>query len=343
MSIIELYRNPIFGVLVLLAIVLAIVVMDSVKLSYSRKKKRESLENLSKSFDSFDLQQNIADFMQHVKNPLPTIRGLAQIYSQVGNHQQATAMYQILNEHTKGTQDKIEILELLARSYYSAGFLQRAKAVLLEVLRLHPSNASALNSLVQTSESLGEYKEALEALDCLEEVQEGLATKVRIPRYRCYLSAMQVISNTKLPLIAQQEQLLELYRLDESLNLLILRHFKLYNRGLFWQKILELDSVYECMELLWHFDIAEVPLHSIPLDHEVSDIYRAKGYLSDYRPIAYLPLEALQLLRQNKSTEGDLEFSYQCDSCKAASPFYSYRCQACGDIGELKLKCRFVE
>ncbi|STQ86490.1 hypothetical protein LS73_009080 [Helicobacter muridarum] len=344
-NIIELYRNPVFGVMILFAIVLVIVIMDSVRGAYAKKKKKEYLEQLSKNFDSFSLQQNISDFMQHVKNPATTVMRIAEIYFQVGNYQQTIAMCQMLNENTSKSQEKIEVLQMLAKSYYKAGFLQRAKSVLIDILRIYPYNIDALNLLIKTCESLGEYKESLSALDCLEELQDreslsDAAMKNKIIQTRDYIKAMQIISNTKLSLISQQEQLLDIYHKDSKLSILILRHFKLYNIALFWKQILHYNDIYSCIDLLWHFDLEEIPFDLIPMDSDIRDIYRAKGYIKDYRNIKDITLESLQLLHLHSNTTGDLDFSYYCNSCGVNTPFYSYRCASCDEIDEIKL--RFV-
>ncbi|RDU71644.1 hypothetical protein CQA66_05960 [Helicobacter aurati] len=345
-SLIELYRNPIFGVMILFAIVLVIIIADSVKVAYAKKKKRESLEKLSKNFDSFNLQQNISVFMKHVANPTTTIMRIAETYCQAGNYQQTIAMCQVLSEHTNNTNQKIEILEMLAKGYYKAGFLQRAKSVLVEVLRISPYNSEALISLMQTCESLGEYQEALEALYCLEELQyQAVLTEVignRIAKNKNYLKAMKVISNPKLSLETQQEQLLEIYDRDASLHSLILRHLKIYNVTLFWEKILHCQDVYLCIDVLWHFEPYEIPFHCIQVNSAIMDIYRAKGYIKEYKIIRDITLESLQLLNQHSKLQGDLDFSYSCNSCGSITPFYSYRCATCDEIGEVRVNFALV-
>ena len=146
-----------------------------------------------------------------------------------------------------------------------------------------------------------------------------------------------------MPLLEQQEKLLEIYEKDSSLQGLILRHFKLCNTGLFWKKILEIKDIYPYIDILWYFQKHEIPFDYIDYHSQILDVYRARGFVADYRPIQHFALEALQLLHLHSDMQGDLEFTYHCYACKGQSPFYSYRCASCAEIGVIELVVKPVQ
>ncbi|RDU67475.1 hypothetical protein CQA53_00125 [Helicobacter didelphidarum] len=345
---INIYRNPIFGILMLLCIVIIIAFADSLKAKRNRKKKRDSLNNLSKNFQNTDISQNLKSFMSYAKNPTPMLLLVAKTYSKAGNHEQAIAIYKILNEYSNNVNEKIEILESLGESYYKAGFLERSKSIFAEILQHYPYNMAILEHYMRTCENLKQYKEALEALNCINEIynnQSYIAHEYnKIIQTRNYLKTMQVISDHRIDLLTQQEKLLEIYEKDKNLRNLILRHFKLYNTGLFWQKILEIEEIYPYTDILWHFQKHEIPFDSIVQHPQLLNIYRAKGFLGkEYSQIECFPLEVLQLLHLYSYTKGNLEFTYRCKICNGTSPFYSYRCSICAEINSIELIMKPVQ
>lgn len=345
---IEIYRNPIFGILVLLVIIITIVIADSIRAKQMRKKKQDSLNNLSKNFENTTLNQNIGEIIANIKNATPTLMLIAETYSKIGDYEQAIAIYKTLNEYQNNTIEKINILESLGESYYKAGFLERSKTIFTEILRSYPHSFKILEYYMRTCENLRQYDEALESLECIDELcssdlQISFYNRNKINRSRNYLKVMQISNNHKMPLLEQQEKLLEIYEKDSSLQGLILRHFKLCNTGLFWKKILEIKDIYPYIDILWYFQKHEIPFDYIDYHSQILDVYRARGFVADYRPIQHFALEALQLLHLHSNMQGDLEFTYHCYACKGQSPFYSYRCASCAEIGVIELVVKPVQ
>ncbi len=62
----------------------------------------------------------------------------------------------------------------MAKVYFKAGFLERAKEVLLQALKLRPRNIQALKLLKIVYLKLRKYKENLELLGCLFELGENV-------------------------------------------------------------------------------------------------------------------------------------------------------------------------
>lgn len=346
-NVVDYYRNPIFGILVLVLIILLIAFVDSIKKKQARKKKKESLNNLSQKFENIELNENIKAFIDNIDSPTSTLLLIADTYAKIGNNDQAIAIYRALNEDSKNQKEKIQILQSLGECYYNAGFLERSKEIFVEILHNYPHNIAILKLYLNTCERLKQYDEAMDALNCIEELyRQNDNFKIEesnIFHTRNYLKTMNIISNHKMKLVEQQEKLLELYDLDSSLHGLILRHFKIYNTGIFWQKILELKNIYQFIDVLWHFRLHEIPLDYIAKNAAIMDIYRAKGYIKNYEPINNFALESLQLLHLYSHIKGTLDFSYQCKRCNALNPFYTYRCPSCSEINCINLVIKPIE
>ncbi len=81
--------------------------------------------------------------------------------------EKATQIYLIALEKCKDKQEREFIFLSLAKVYFKAGFLERAKEVLLQALKLRPRNIQALKLLKIVYLKLRSYKENLELLECL--------------------------------------------------------------------------------------------------------------------------------------------------------------------------------
>ncbi|PAF45897.1 tetratricopeptide repeat protein [Helicobacter sp. 11S02629-2] len=338
-SIIELYRDPIFGIIILCAIVAVVAIADYSRLKLKRKNKKHSLENLSKKFEVSNINEGIKQFIKTTTNPKTTLLPIAKTYAKAGNHEQAISIYTTLLDNLNNTQDKIEVLEELGVSYYDAGFIQRAKGIFLEVLKNFPNNIQMLSYLMRSYEFMGQYQKALETLTCIEEIQSLDSTQkfFDIPKNKSYLEAMFVISHNKLSGDDKIDKLLKILSSDESVRSLVLRHFKTYNVHLFWQEMDKVKSTRNYIDILWDFKIEEVPFNYLN-NEEVLDVYRAKGFISDEKEIELFALEALRVLHKHSHTKGSLEFSYRCSLCQGVMPFYSHRCPICGSVDTMVLK-----
>ncbi|PAF50272.1 hypothetical protein BKH43_05055 [Helicobacter sp. 13S00401-1] len=338
-SIIELYRDPIFGIIILCAIVAVVAIADYSRLKLKRKNKKHSLEVLSKKFEISNINEGIKQFAKTTANPKATLLPIAKTYAKAGNHEQAISIYTTLLDNLNSTQDKIEVLEELGVSYFDAGFLQRAKGIFLEVLKNFPNNIQMLSYLMRSYEFMGQYQKALETLTCIDEAQnlDSNQKLFDIKKNQSYLEAMLVISHNRYSINEKIDKLLKILASDGSVKALVLRHFKTYNVHLFWQEINKIEDVQNYIDILWDFSIQEVPFNYLS-NERVLDIYRAKGFISDEREIDLFALEALRVLHKHSHLKGTLEFSYRCNVCQGVVPFYSHRCPICSSIDTMVLK-----
>ncbi|PAF43213.1 tetratricopeptide repeat protein [Helicobacter sp. 11S02596-1] len=346
-----IYRDPLFGITILIAIIAIVALADYSRNRYRSKKRSQSLKNLAKSYEYGGLSDGVMEFLALANNPIPTLMFLAQTYAKSGDSEQAIKIYLSMLEKTLEAKDKIPILEALGITYFNAGFLQRAKTIFIEILKSYPRNSSTLSYLMRTYESMGEYKKALEVLDCLDELEFGTDTKnnanSEIADNKNYLYLMMLINENFLSLEQKQSQILALSKKAPSLQKMVLQYLKTYAPALFWEQIATQMTprrdVRNFIDLLWDFPKEQIPFDSLKDSQSVLDIYRAKDYISDQKECHIFELEILRVLSSGTTHfQADIDFEYRCHSCKSIFPFDAYRCPTCSELGmmDLVLKLR---
>ncbi|PAF47603.1 hypothetical protein BKH46_03530 [Helicobacter sp. 12S02634-8] len=332
-----MYRDPLFGITILVAIIAIVALADYSRNRYRSKKRSQSLKNLAKSYEYTGLSDGVMEFLSLAHNPVPTLMFLAQTYAKSGDSEQAIRIYLSILEKTSESKDKIPILEALGVTYFDAGFLQRAKNIFIEILKSYPRNSGVLSYLMRTYESMGEYKKALEVLDCLDELEVGSDTiSSEIIAHKNYLYLMMVIDEDFLSLEQKEHQIIALFYQAPSLHKLVLTYLKTYNLPLFWQQVALLGDVQNFIDLLWGFPKEAIPFDLLQNAPSVLDIYRAKGYVRDGKECDIFELEVLRVLElEGGNLRGGIDFEYRCHSCKSIFPFDSYRCGACSELGTM--------
>ncbi|MDO7252365.1 hypothetical protein [Helicobacter cappadocius] len=351
-----IYRDPLFGITILIAIIAIVALADYSRNRNRSKKRSQSLINLAKSYEYSGLNDGVMEFLSLANNPIPTLMFLAQTYAKSGDNEQAIKIYLSMLEKTPESKDKIPILEALGATYFNAGFLQRAKNIFIEILKSYPRNSNALSYLMRTYESMGEYKKALEVLDCLDEVEFGSSdkdhfgdknsqylTSLEISENKVildsknYLYLMMLINDNFLSLAQKQYQIDLLFAKAPSLQKMILSYMKTYNLPMFWNYIIRLDCVDNFVDLLWSFSKDDIPMNILKDSQQVLDVYRAKGYVDDKKQCEIFELELLRLSHYNTHLKAGIDFEYRCHSCKSIFPFDSYRCPSCSELGMMDL------
>ncbi|WP_299546522.1 tetratricopeptide repeat protein [uncultured Helicobacter sp.] len=332
------YRDPLFGIVVLIFCIGLVSLLGYYWNYIVSKKQQESLSKFMESFDYVGFDKEVKEFLALSPNPIPSLLFMAKMYQKGANYEKAIRLYATLLDSIKNPLDKIPILESLGLVYTKAGFPLRAKEIYLEILHHYPRNPLILNALIKIYEDLSDFEDALNALDCLEEIQGGtqlhksyLKTKILI------LTHKNQTQKNQLPL-----KLLAKLRDEPRLARLILSFLKDYYPTLFWQSILKIpqDILLQIIDLLWNQK--EIPTsllkeleHSTLLEKQslLKDIFEAKGLLPlSISKKTTFELETLCLLRANKNYQGDLRFNYQCTNCNGTSPLSFDRCPHCNGL-----------
>ncbi|ANV98776.1 hypothetical protein BBW65_05870 [Helicobacter enhydrae] len=331
-----MYRDPLFGIAILLGIIALVVLLDYGRNIYRKKQKEKSLQDLVKSYEHNGFRDEIGDLLKVSHNPLPALVFLAKSYANRGENQQAITIYLTLLDRLEDFAEKIEILEELGHLYYQAGFLQQAKNIYIELLKNAPRHSHALIALVRVYETLGDYKEAMEVLECFDELNEALSNedRAKLRLARLYLQTLIVINDALMPFAEKRERLCEVMQQESKLSKVILGYLKFYDLPLFWEMI-STNEVDQVIDLLWDFQKEQVPFDAIS-GSQICEVFEAKGYLEG-RGCSHFALETIRLFGRYSSQSVQPTFMYVCLECQTKIPFDSFRCPNCGELGEMRL------
>lgn len=161
------YRDPMFGLVVLVALVLVVAVLHYAWRTLSSKSQKKGIEGFIKKFDIADEHK---DLLRASSLSLENLHFLAGIFTKSGEFEKAIQIYLIALEKIKDKGEQEAIFYDLAEVYFRAGFLQRSVEVLLNALNLRPRNEKALKLLKIVYLRLKRYNEVLQSLDALFEL-----------------------------------------------------------------------------------------------------------------------------------------------------------------------------
>lgn len=175
-NLVAFFRDPIFGVAILIAIIAIIALSTYFWNLHAKKRQHDSLGNFMKIFEGMRSDEVAKETLQKLGSSLPALEFLAESYRRMGDYERSMNLYRAILECDISNQERLAVLQALGEVYFLTGFLERAKKILLEVLKNNPRNKQALCMLMRTLESLALYDEALDALGCLKQL--GLSAPV---------------------------------------------------------------------------------------------------------------------------------------------------------------------
>lgn len=353
------YKDPLFGVVLLFVIIAIIGAIDFVRNRLRERRRIHSLENLKKSYEFLGIKDGVEEFLKLNQNATPTLEFIAQAYIQSGNIQEAIKIYtSMLNAHSATpSQDKVRILYALGVAHFQAGFLQRAKNTFLEIIKNSPRDLGSLIYLLRTYEKLNEYQNAIDVVDCLQEIYEQ-SGNIDDTKYleslaynRAYLQTMCLFADEKSVFEDKVAKLESLRAQFPRLEKIILVYYKQYNLALFWQKAQESRNIENLLDVFWQTPDTEVPTE-ILTNKKIIEVYRARGLIESKQSLdsinknavcAKFELEAVRLLRTHTHFNADLHFEYRCSECKGIFPLESHRCPTCNTLLSFEILCSVRE
>ena len=330
-----IYKDPLFSIMIIVAIITLVAIADYTKNKYKQKIKKQNLIDFAKNFENYGTDEKISDLLDISKYPISTLTFIANIYVQNGNFEQAIKMYLTMLDKTQNLGEKIQVLELLGITYYKAGFMQRAKNIFIEILKNNPRNPQVLLLLVQTYEILGEYKNALGAVSCLEELNQ------KVDEIKQYIEILILINDSLMPLDKRESEILQINKTSKIAEKIILNYFKTYNIKRFWEIIIKSENIANYIDILWN--IENPPLDSIKNNKQILDVYRAKGIIDDNIQCNIFELESLRVINKYSNKIANLGFKYRCSSCQGIYPFEVFRCPNCTELGKINLILEIME
>lgn len=310
------YRDPIFGLIVLISIILLVAVLSYLWGIFSKNSEQENIEKFIKKFDiSNGLDDEHKKILQNLQVGADTLGFLALTFAKSGDYEKAISVYLIALEKVNSNKEKRFILTNLGKIYFKAGFLGRAEEVFLESLKLSPRNTESLTHLSVIYEKLKKFDRVLEVLDALREL--GADTRSETD----YIKSQIIANNVKMPF---SEKINEILRLENGFKNaprfaleLCLQHKEPFSN------LSKFPPLEKCVDMLNDFKEA-VNLE----DSEYAAFFGAKGLSKNSQKSKFFEINALRELKKS-NLNADLAFEFVCTECKNTIPLFFYRCPIC--------------
>ena len=330
------YRDPMFGLLVLVALVLVVAVLHYAWRTLSSKSQKKGLEGFIKKFDIADEHK---DLLRASSLSLENLHFLAGIFTKSGEFEKAIQIYLIALEKIKDKGEQEAIFYDLAEVYFRAGFLQRSVEVLLNALNLRPRNEKALKLLKIVYLRLKRYDEVLQSLDALFELGCEVSKEREFINVVALKNGAQsgVLASKNLSVANKTSQNLVLNAQNSATksensaqnyeNNELVKRFLLENGA-------EIHAEFELV-----IDLLYKGKRAIFLDDNAYfELFCAMKLAPKRQNYAFTnpKLKMLEILNDN-DFKARLSFSYVCTHCKNQMPLFFYHCPICYEFGGCKI------
>ncbi len=330
------YRDPIYGVIILFALVF---IISTVSYWWGIFKHKEDETNIKKFVNKFDQYDSFDDYKQLIQKkdlPVESAILMALTYEKSGEYEKAIEIYLSILKNMVGPKKRKDVLTLLGKTYYKAGFLKKSREILLTSLRLYPKNEEALTYLSVIYETLREYDKALEVLDTLEEFG------CEVEQKKLYFKTLSVIYDKTIKLDKKVEQLKQLGIENKLVQRKMFEFLKSHNLP-FESALLEKFDFRNIMDLLWVSGAKKFDMDFIKKNQLLSEIFTAKGEILEAKESDIFELNVLIKLHHQEDQSADLSFSYICSNCKNVFPLYFYRCPKCQQIDTTEIETNLIK
>ncbi|EPF2010244.1 CDC27 family protein [Campylobacter coli] len=310
------YRDPLVGLIILTVLIFVVAVANYIWKVFASKDEEQKLEKFIKKFEMDNIHK---DLLRNEGLSFGNLSFLAEIFTKSGEFEKATQIYLIALEKSKDKQEREFIFFALAKVYFKAGFLERAKEVLLQALKIRPRNIQTLKLLKIVYLKLRKYKENLELLGCLFELGENveeekeflkaldfLASSLSDEEKKEYILKLQIDNNPMLGRLVFEKYHIFLNQDFSSICDLLYKENKAFN----------LQNK-EYFEFFYALGLIE--------DEESKDVnFKNSNF------------KMLKILKEN-SFKARLEFSYRCTECKSVMPLFFYHCPVCYEFNTCQI------
>ena len=327
------YRDPIFGIIAIFVLIFLASFFTYTFNIYNERKSRKEYKKLLKKFEINNLEEE--DYISLYKTyniPFDSVILIASIFLKKGDTNKAINVYLSLLEHVKDPTKKEELLELLGKTYFKSGFLQRSKDIYLKVVKFNPHNTEALKSLLVIYEKLKNYPKCFEVLESLDELD------IDVQNEYLYINTISIIED---PLNSFENKSIELIgKLEDNhlIERMILEFLLRFDRNYFWKNIDSFD-LKSIIDLLWYLPKDNIEFSNMINNKFLNELYTAKDYINTAQSSEIFELSVLIATNNYKNKINiDLNFNFVCKICKNTHPIYSARCPHCNSILSFDVK-----
>ena len=323
------FRDPLFSIILLLAIIFTISFFSYWWGRYRAKDNYKFLDRFLEQFDTLPNQENLGELIRSSNLSSKSWLLLADSYTKTGDYEKAIEIYTELLRADEGMENAKEVMFLLGKTYFKAGFLGRSKKVFLEILEKSPRMPQVLHYLLLVYEHTRDYNAALEVLEPLDELQED------ITKERHYLRVLALLNATDIDEELKKREIVFFYREHKTLERMVFGYLFRIDPKTAWRE-LDVEKAPKIADILWNLDKEELDYDIISKSGFLQELYSAKGYIQQATSSDIFELDILvKLPREAQVTVG---FEYLCKNCKVVFPFSFDRCNACHQIDTVELE-----
>ncbi|AHK76099.1 CDC27 family protein [Campylobacter coli] len=310
------YRDPLVGLIILTILVFVVAVANYIWKIFANKDEEQKLEKFIKKFEMDNAHKEL---LRNSSLSFGNLSFLAEIFTKSGEFEKATQIYLIALEKCKDKQEREFIFFALAKVYFKAGFLERAKEVLLQALKIRPRNIQTLKLLKIVYLKLRKYKENLELLGCLFELGENVQEEKE------FLKALDFLASS----LSDEEKKEHILKLQIDNNPML-------GRLVFEKYHIFLNQDFSSICDLLYKENKAFNLQN----KEYFEFFYALGLIEDEESkdvnFKNSNFKMLKILKEN-SFKARLEFSYRCTECKSVMPLFFYHCPVCYEFNTCQI------
>jgi pentatricopeptide repeat protein len=316
------FRDPLFSIIIFFTLIFTITFFSYWWGRYKRTQDSRHLDKFLRQFRALPSKDELQVLISSGELSEKSWLLLASAYFKNGDYEKAIEIYnELLNAGSKANAK--ETMFLLGKTYFKAGFLERAKQIFLEILKRNPRTPQALHYLLLIYEHLRDFKKAKEVLEPLEELGEDISLQ------KCYLDALELISDVTVEEEQKVQKLLSLYEKEHRVAYMIFEYLFRVDAKKAWEH-LDLSIAERLMELFWQCEAQKLNLDIIAKSSFLRELYSARGDISLASSSAIFELDIL--IKLNSRANATLSFEYICQECKSVAPFAFHRCSSCHAI-----------
>jgi len=323
------YRDPLFGIIVFTALIFIVTFFNYWWGLFKRREQNLNLGRFLRQYELHSDHKHLGTLLHTTSIPAKSLQLLASAYYGSGDFEKSIDIYRTLLQRPESPQERKHILLQLGKTYFKAGFMQRAKETLMQLLKLYPRTPEALMHLMIIHERLKSYDKAHEVLESLQMQQSNLQKDA------LFLLLMKAIYSKS---SSNEEKIVEIVRLYTHHNrfhrLVIGFLFRTNNKSA-WEYINE-DIAINLSDILWNLRESQLNFDIISSIPYLCELYAAKGYETGATQSDVFELNVLIGLKNSDNCSADLQFEYLCDECKHVFPFSFHRCPNCLHVDTLR-------
>jgi len=327
------FRDPLFGIIIFFVLVFIITISSYWWTKYTNKEKTKSLDKFLKDLKQSPSTKEMQALVSQGSLSDKSWILLAGLYSKNGDFEKSIEIY---NELLKVSDDSStrEVMFLLGRTYFKAGFLERAKQIFLNILKNNPRTPEALRYLLLVYEYMRDFDAAFEVLEPLDELENDIELDAH------YLRAMKLLSDHNISADKKAVQLLNIYKQDGDLAYMVFEYLFRVNPAYAWKNF-DGSKARLLVDILWVVDSDKLDLDIISKNSFLKELYTARGDIKEVSKSSVFEFDVLINL-ENKSN-ATLNFEYICDACKQVFPFVFHRCSSCHAIDTVDVEISLVK